>query len=199
MTIEYEVSSLDAVEESLRGAYVEDGGKFKLDVDKYAELKAEPLKAKNLALLNEKKQLDKTLKATQPDKDRIADLEKQVKHYQLTTPLRDLLLKNRAVPEYADLMLMELEKRFGTDESGQLVVLDEAGNQTAVKPEDFIINVYQHQRGHLFYASGASGSGASNNRSSFVSSSKAMSRDAFNRLSPSEQMAFSRDGGTLTD
>src|SRR5688572_13805297 len=154
MPIEYEVQALDGVDESFREAYEQaDGGKFRLNIEKYGELRAKPLLEKNLQLLNEKKQLDKSLKATQPDKDRIADLEKQVKHYQVSVPLRDLLAKHRAIPEYTDLMLMELGKRFGSDDSGQLVVLDDAGNQTATKPEDYITKVYQHQRGHLFYAS----------------------------------------------
>lgn len=51
MAIEIQVDSLDQVEESMRGVYVEEGGKFRLDVDKYADFKAQGLKAKNGDLL----------------------------------------------------------------------------------------------------------------------------------------------------
>jgi hypothetical protein len=52
MTLEFVVDSLDKVEESLRGIYVEQDGKHHLDVDKYAEFKAQGLKAKNKELLD---------------------------------------------------------------------------------------------------------------------------------------------------
>ncbi|HWQ34321.1 MAG TPA: hypothetical protein VNQ79_15845 [Blastocatellia bacterium] len=51
MAIEFEVDSLDQVEESLRTAYTADGERFRLDPDKYAELKAEGLKRKNRELI----------------------------------------------------------------------------------------------------------------------------------------------------
>lgn len=52
MSIEFTVDSLDSVEESLRGAYVEKEGTYTLDPDKYAEYKASGLKAKNRELLD---------------------------------------------------------------------------------------------------------------------------------------------------
>lgn len=199
MPIEYEVSSLDGVEESLREAYEQgDGGKFKLNIEKYGELRAAPLHAKNRQLLDEKKQLDQKLKGSQSAEERAAELEKKLKHYELTTPLRDLLAKNRAFPEYIDLMLMELGKRFGTDDGGQLVVLDDAGNHTATKPEDFITKVYQHQRGHLFKASEVGGSGARNDSKAFTGG-KTLSRNAFEALGHDERAQFISGGGTLTD
>jgi hypothetical protein len=51
MPVEIVVDSIDAVEESLRPAYVENEGKYHLDVDKYAEVKAQGLKSKNKELL----------------------------------------------------------------------------------------------------------------------------------------------------
>jgi len=56
MPIEFQVDSLDKVEEGVRGAYVETDGKFNLDPDKYAELKAAGLKKKNSELLGKVKQ-----------------------------------------------------------------------------------------------------------------------------------------------
>lgn len=55
---EFVVDSLDTVEESIRSAYVEKDGKFNLDADKYAEVKAQGLKNKNreiIGKLNEAK------------------------------------------------------------------------------------------------------------------------------------------------
>ena len=53
MPLEFTVDSLDSVEESLRGTYVEkEGGQYALDPDKYAEYKASGLKAKNRELLD---------------------------------------------------------------------------------------------------------------------------------------------------
>lgn len=51
MSVEFQVDSLDTVDESLRPAYVEKDGKFSLDVDKYSEVKATGLKNKNKELL----------------------------------------------------------------------------------------------------------------------------------------------------
>lgn len=51
MPVEYTVDSLDTVDESIRGAYVENEGKFNFDADKYAEIKAQGLKSKNSELI----------------------------------------------------------------------------------------------------------------------------------------------------
>lgn len=52
MAIEYVVDSLDQVGEDIKPAYVETDGKFHLDADRYAELKAAGLKNKNKELLD---------------------------------------------------------------------------------------------------------------------------------------------------
>lgn len=51
MPVDFQVDSLDSVDESLRSAYVETDGKFTLDADKYAEVRAQGLKNKNKELL----------------------------------------------------------------------------------------------------------------------------------------------------
>src|SRR5689334_2255563 len=51
MPVEFVVDSIDSVDESIRGAYVENEGKFNFDPDKYAEIKAQGLKSKNKELL----------------------------------------------------------------------------------------------------------------------------------------------------
>jgi hypothetical protein len=62
MPVEYTVDSLDTVDESIRGAYVETDGKFNFDPDKYAEVKAQGLKNKNNELLTKLKTKDDGLK-----------------------------------------------------------------------------------------------------------------------------------------
>lgn len=69
MPIEIVVDSIDAVDESLRGAYVESDGKYALDPDKYAELKAAGLKKKNSELIGKEKQLKEALSKLEKFKD----------------------------------------------------------------------------------------------------------------------------------
>src|ERR1051326_5289792 len=62
MPVEFVVDSIDSVEESLRPAYVENEGKFNLDPDKYAEVKAQGLKSKNKELLGKLSKASETAK-----------------------------------------------------------------------------------------------------------------------------------------
>lgn len=76
MTIEFVVDSIDAVDESLRGAYIENEGKYAFDPDKYAELKAAGLKKKNYELIDAQKKLKGELSKFEKFKDvDPADLE----------------------------------------------------------------------------------------------------------------------------
>lgn len=61
MAVEHVVDTLDAISEDVRGAYVESDGKFTLDADKYAEIKAAGLKKKNNELLGKVKQHESEL------------------------------------------------------------------------------------------------------------------------------------------
>jgi len=65
------VDSLDSVDEAIRGAYVENEGKFNLDPDKYAEVKAQGLKSKNKELLGKLSKANETAKRF----EKIADFE----------------------------------------------------------------------------------------------------------------------------
>jgi hypothetical protein len=81
------VDSLDTVEESLRPAYVENEGKFNLDPDKYAEVKAQGLKSKNGELikkLNQSKEaakrFDKFQEFADDDLAELLELHEQKKN-----------------------------------------------------------------------------------------------------------------------
>src|SRR5215470_14092219 len=112
MAVENIVDSIDKVDESIRSAYVKQAdGKFQLDADAYADLKAKGLKEKNKELLGKVRQ-------TKTSEERLADLEKEVRHFKLITPLREMALKAGMFPERVDMALLELEKRFTLDEDG---------------------------------------------------------------------------------
>ena len=59
--VEFQVETLEGLDDSLKGAYVEKDGKFTLDPDKYAEVKAAGLKSKNKELLGKLKDKDSKL------------------------------------------------------------------------------------------------------------------------------------------
>lgn len=61
MAVEFQVETLDGLDDSLKTAYVEKDGKFLLDPDKYAEFKAAGLKNKNKELLGKLKEKDTKL------------------------------------------------------------------------------------------------------------------------------------------
>ncbi len=62
MPVEFVVDSIDSVDESIRGAYVENEGKFNFDPDKYAEIKAQGLKSKNKELLGKLSKVNESAK-----------------------------------------------------------------------------------------------------------------------------------------
>src|ERR1041385_1571773 len=62
MPVEFVVDSIDSVDESIRGAYVENEGKFNFDPDKYAEIKAQGLKSKTKELLGKLTKANDSLK-----------------------------------------------------------------------------------------------------------------------------------------
>jgi len=202
MPIEYEVSSLDGVEESLRGAYEQsEGGKFRLNIEKYGELRTASLQAKNKQLLDEKKKLSAAVRVNQSAEDRVKDLEAEVRHYKLFTPLKDMALKAGAMTDRIDVVMADLEKRVKLDEAGEIVVLDLNGEPTDLTPEQFLAGRYPDERPYFFKASGGFGGGASNsNRSSGgAGSGKTMRRAAFEALPPQERMAFIKGGGNVID
>src|SRR5262245_32045014 len=131
MAVALSVDKLDEVEQSLHGAYIQQlDGRFILDADRYAEIKAEGLKKKNRELLGK-------VKETQPIENRIAELEAEVSHYKLTTPLRKIIAESGVFPDMVDLVLLDTQKRFKLDDADQIVTVDENGDLTGITPESF--------------------------------------------------------------
>lgn len=257
MSIETTVTSLDQVEEPIRGAYVEADGKFNLDIDKYAEIKAAGLKGKNKELLDKlAKQKDVVAKfekfkdldldefeefiesrkqqadgngGQQPQGGKPADdaalrtLEKQLKklqskltedgqtwqqerekltgelrHYKLTSPLKEIALKAGVLPEDLDVVLLETARRFRLDDNGKIVVLDDDGDPTTDTPEKFFKDIYRLQRPKFYAATGAAGSGAGPN-SRAGGNGKVITRAAFDKFGAAEAMDFIKKGGQIID
>lgn len=248
MPVEFVVDSLDTVDESLKSAYVEKEGKFNLDPDKYAEVKAQGLKNKNKELLTKltqtkdglkkfekfaefdetdleellelrankdnpatkepsaadaerlaqlekkyKKDLDRVTGEKTAHETRIAELEKENKHYKLTVPVREIALKAGVIPEDLSLVMMDTANRFALSEEGKIVVLDEDGDpDPSITPQKFFETLYKEQRPKFFAASGAGGSGAPANAGG-GSVGKTMKRADFNNLGRDQQKAFIAD------
>src|SRR5215510_13667056 len=121
MAIEFEVADINSVEEEIREAYVEKEGKFILDPDKYHELKAAPLIAKNKELIGDKKQLGEKIKSlekvkgsaeTDVEKDRqITDLQKEVREYSIWTPVKDLAIKHGVMSDRLEAVMTLLRSQ----------------------------------------------------------------------------------------
>lgn len=261
MSIETTVTSLDQVEEPIRGAYVEADGKFNLDIDKYAEIKAAGLKGKNKELLDKlakqkdfvakfekfkdleldefeefiesresRKQSDGGGQGSQgqpggkpADDAALRTLEKQLKklqskmtedgqtwqqerekltgelrHYKLTSPLKEIALKAGVLPEDLDVVLLETARRFRLDDNGKIVVLDDDGDPTTDTPEKFFKDIYRLQRPKFYAATGAAGSGAGPN-SRAGGNNKVLTRATFDKLGAAEAMDFVKKGGQIID
>lgn len=256
MPVEYQVDSLDSVDESIRGAYVETDGKFNFDPDKYADLKAQGLKTKNKELLTkiaqgkaDKDALKRFEKFADLDDDELSDLltlreqknnppadkdkdkgkgaeelqanfdkalkkatdkhttdlaerdntitelNKKLKHYELTVPIRDVAAQAGVLAEDMKLVLLETASRFKLNDDGKIVVLDDDGEETDITPQKFFDTLYKQQRPKFYAPSGAGGSGAPSSTSR--SGVEAMRRADFDKLGPVEAAKFMqkvRDG-----
>ena len=253
MAIEVILDSLDNVGESLKGFYVEDGDKFKLDVDKYTESVRSGVDKKNKELLGklknatdgakrfaplaeldddeleelveylttkknggsgDGKKLDgdatkaeverataKLLKKHETEKGALTTenetLKKRVQYFELTVPLREIALKAGVFPEDVDLALFDTQKYFRLGENGKIVVLDEDGDVSDMKPEKFFTDIYRERRPRLFSATGAGGSGADKSKGPTGTKKKTMKRADWQKLTPAESTKFFKEGGTI--
>jgi hypothetical protein len=192
MAVEIMLDDISKADESIRSAYTEKDGRYVLDPDAYHEIKSQGLKAKNRELLGKARQ-------TRTTEEQLVEAQTKLRHYELTTPLREMALKAGIFPECIDLAMHELEKRFTLDENGDIVTLDQRGNPTDITPQRFLNEIYKSQRGHIYQASQVGGGGAQSGTRA-GRSSNSISREAFARLSPQEKVDFSKQpGATIYD
>jgi uncharacterized protein YnzC (UPF0291/DUF896 family) len=177
-----------------------------LDVDELLSLRelkkqGKPLTADEKAELERlhKKQLDKLNGDVKTRDERLTVAEAELKRYRLTEPLKAIALKAGVLPEDLELAMLETQSRFRlSDDSKKIVVVDEDGDATDITPQDFFGKLYKQQRPKFYAASGAGGSGATQN-SGGSAGKKTITRADFDKLPPPSQSAFVKGGGTVTD
>ena len=92
-----------------------------------------------------------------------------LKRYELTDPIRAIATSEKIgmFAEDFDLAWSEIGGRFQLvkeeSKKPRIVVLDEDGDETDIKPEDFFLKLYKQQRPKFFKASVSAGGGAHNN------------------------------------
>jgi len=213
MPIEFEVADINSVEEGIRKAYVEKEGKFILDVDRYHEIKAEPLLRKNQELLNEKKKLaDSTRTLEEKAKSGLGDIEKQiqerdkeiaglksqVREHSIWGPVKDMALKHGVMPDRinAFMTLLRTGERFDMEDS-KLVFKDRNGYPTTIKPERAFEVYLREEEPWAFEASKAAGSGAQNGNK--ATGARTYSRESFEALPHEERWKVIREGHRIID
>lgn len=183
-----------------------------LDVDELLSLRELKKQGKPLTA-DEKAELErihgKTVEKLKSESTQLAErlksYESELKKYRLTEPIRAIATSEKVgmFPEDFDLAWTEIGSRFKwVEEEGKkarIVVLDEDGDATDIKPEDFFTKLYKQQRPKFFKASDKGGSGAPSNNNGGGGSGKTLTRSAFNGLSPADQVKFFRDGGRLAE
>jgi len=186
---------------------------------KNAELLKEAKEAKAKAAELERKQaeIDKANESAEDEKakaagqfaelekklrDRIAEVEKTAADEKasmmntiLTERVQNLLVSKGMLADRAEYALPSVKDKF---ELGDDLSLRVKGGIGDAKEIDTLVGELQQKTPWFFESKQAAGSGASG--SSFNGGGgKTMTREAFSQLPATEQMAFSKKGGTLTD
>lgn len=113
-----------------------------------------------------KKAVDKLTAELEAEREGRKQDQAQLKRFKLTDPIRAIATSEKVgmFPEDFDLAWSEIGNRFKlVEEEGRkakIVVLDEDGDESDVKVEDFFTKLYSQQRPKFFKASGNGGSGA---------------------------------------
>jgi len=160
-----------------------------LTVDEKAEL--ERLHQKAIGkLANESKAKD----------ERLSAVERDLKHYKLTVPLRDIAVKAGVIPEDLDLVLLDVQRRFALNDKDKIVVLDDDGDETDITPQKFFETLYKEQRPKFYKAPDTKGGpGPKPGEKSAGGSGKTINRQAFEGLSQAERMKISKEGVEVVD
>ena len=182
----------DELEETLTLRELKKAGK-PLTVDEKAELER----------LN-KKATDKLTSELNAEREGRKAEQAQLKKFKLTDPIRSIAT-SEAVGMFAedfDLAWSEIGSRFKlVEEEGKkprIVVLDDDGDETDIKVEDFFVKLYRQKRPKFFKASDAGGSGAVNEKKG-GGGGKTINRAAFDQMDPNEKSKFISEGGKVTD
>jgi hypothetical protein len=212
--IEFEVTEIDKVEEEIREAYVEKDGKFRFDPDKYHELKAAGLIAKNKELIGSNKKLSEQVKSLEKVKDtagtdadriaqekdqQIAELKRDLRESKIWTPVQQLAIKHGVLPDRVDavMTLMRANNRFDVDDDGNLVFNDKRGEATAIKPVRAFEVYLREEIPWAFEASKTGGSGAKNGAKG--GGGRTITRESWDGMSEAQRSQAMKDGARVVD
>jgi len=207
MPIEIEITDINTVDEEIRPAYVEKDGKFSLDVERFAEIKAQAVSRQNKKLLEEKRELMNAAKsAEEKTKSGLGDIEKQlqerdreitglksqVREYSIWTPVKDLALKHGVMPDRVNafMTLLRTGERFDM-EDGKLVFKDRGGYATTISPQRAFEVYLREEEPWAFEASKAAGSGAQNGGR--TPGMRTVDRATFNTWTDAQRNSFMAD------
>jgi hypothetical protein len=212
--IQFEIENLEAVEEEIREAYVEKDGKFRFDPDKYHELKAKPLIAKNKELIGKQKTLSETVKtlekvkgsaetdvekvAAQKDQE-IAGLKRQLRESSIWAPVQQLAVKHGVMPDRLEhvMTVLRAQDRFDQNDEGKLIFKDKYGDETAIKPERAFEYYLKEEMPWAFAASQTGGSGAKNGAK--AGGGRVITRESFDQMTEAEKSKAINEGARLVD
>lgn len=130
----------------------------------------------------------------------LSDRDSRLDTYELINPVRDAALKAGVLPEDIEDVLKITSHRFKLDEKRKPVLLDKDGDVSSLSVEQFWGEEFKLQKPKFYGASGAGGSGApAGGSSGGGGGAKTVKRADFEKMSPTEQMAHSKGGGTVVD
>src|ERR1051326_6374151 len=160
---------------------------------------ADPNKGKGTGDLTEYDKVRKKVKDAAAAKEaelqaKLDETTKQIKHFKLTVPLREIALKEGVLPEDLTVVMLDTAGRFTLDEQDKIVVLDEDGDATDITPQKFFGTLYKEQRPKFYAASGASGSGAPSATAKGNGGQKIIKRSEFDALDQAARQAKIKDG-----
>lgn len=180
------------------------------DADEFLNLRelkksGKPLTADEKADLERlhKKAVDKLTGDLTTTSEKLKGYESELKRFKLTDPIRAIATSEKVgmFAEDFDLAWSEIGRRFQlVEEEGKkprIVVLDDDGDPTDTKVEDFFTKLYSQQRPKFFKAKGSGGSGAQPDGKGGGGNGKTVSREVFESLSPTDKSKFFQDGGTV--
>lgn len=210
MALEFEVTDISGIDESLQSLYVQDGDKYRLDVsgiDTGEELK-NALKKERESSKEASKKL-KELEAQQEEAQRKI-LEEQGKYKELSerekkekievqTKLEELTQK--IALSKRDKLVNELASEMTSDSIEQKIIAKFALDYTQIEGDEanFSKDLKEIQSELSTFVSNKAKGSNDTGGTKGDGETKTMARSEFTELAPDKQMSFIKDGGTLTE
>lgn len=189
--------------------------RLKAEVDKFAGLDPERARAAQKKLddleaqeLMDKGEFDRLLKKRADEFDaRESEYRQQLEaatgqltQFKLTDKVRAAALAAGVLPDDVDDVLTLTSPRFKLGDKDKIVILDKDGDESSLTLEKFFGEDFKTQKPKFYAASGAGGSGApAGGTGGGTGGAKSVKRTDFETMSPADQLAHSKSGGTVVD